>query len=70
MTHEGTIDEKSKTLTMRGTCVDCMEPSKTVKMRMTVTRKGDDQRTFSMFEDHGDGKEVNSMTIEYTRRKK
>lgn len=68
MVHEGTYDEKTRTLTCKSSMPDMMNPAKIVKMRMTTVWKNDNERTFSMYEEH-DGKEVLGMVVEYKRRK-
>ncbi len=65
---EGTMDAAKKTLTTHSSMADFMDPTKTVKMRMVTEIKSENARVFRMFEDRGDGHEVEGMTIEYTRR--
>jgi hypothetical protein len=66
---EGTYDEKTKTLTLRGEGCNPMDPAKTVKSRMVIEYKSADSKKYTMYEDHGDGKEIQTLVIEAARRK-
>ena len=68
LVHEGTYDEKSKTVTSIGQCAG--PDGKPMKMKMVTKKTDDDHETFEMIMIMPDGKEMKASTIEYTRRKK
>jgi hypothetical protein len=65
---EGAFDEKGKVLTewMEGTCP---QTGQDMKMRMVHEIKDKDSRVLSFFMSGPDGKEMQTGTIEYKRRK-
>jgi len=63
---EGTYDEKTKTLTFTG---DAMMMGQKMRMRQVVTLKDADHAAFDMFLTAPGAKEMQSMNIEYSRRK-
>ncbi len=67
MHFEGDLDPKTNITTMKGESVD--PEGNTVKFKTTTHRKDKDHFTFAMFMILPDGKEHQSFTIEYTRRK-
>jgi hypothetical protein len=67
-TTESTWDAAKKT--MEGTMLTPDGAGGTVKLRSTVVYTADGRRVFTMFMPGPDGKEVPSMRITYTRRKK
>ena len=66
MISEGTYDAASKTLTALTECE--MMPGMKSKIRQVLKIKDDNNRTLEFFEDRGDGKEVKTMEIAYTRK--
>lgn len=64
---EGTYDEKTKTITMKGKGVD-VTTGKDILIRETYTFVNDNTQTMEMF-DTKDGKETKSMSIKLTRAK-
>ena len=67
MTFEGDYDPESKTMTMSGESVG--RDGKPQKFRTTTVTKDDDHFTFAMYMVDADGKEQQTFTIEYSRRK-
>lgn len=66
---EGDYDEKAKTLTFTATSHDPMT-KKEMKQRIVEECIDDDHRNMHFFGPGPDGKEVEMMTIKYTRRSK
>ncbi|HLQ37080.1 MAG TPA: DUF1579 domain-containing protein [Planctomycetota bacterium] len=68
MVMEGSYDRKTNALTMTGSVHEGMT-GQLVKMRLVTTWKDANTMVFEMFNTGADGKEVQAMTITYTRHK-
>jgi hypothetical protein len=66
MNMEGTYDAGTKTLTYTAEYEPM--PGMKVKMRETIKATDKNHRTFEFYEDRGDGKEVKTMEMSYTRK--
>ncbi|MEZ4792159.1 MAG: DUF1579 domain-containing protein [Gelidibacter sp.] len=64
---EGTMDDQSRTLTLKGKMTDPMS-GKELDVKETITQNSPDSHTFEMYMVH-DGKEMKTMEIVYTRAK-
>lgn len=67
MTLHGDYDEKKKELTLAGECVGMS--GKLEKCRTVMRQQDDDHFAWAMFGTGPDGKEMQMLRIEYTRRK-
>ncbi|MEQ8767446.1 MAG: DUF1579 domain-containing protein [Planctomycetota bacterium] len=63
---EGTHDEKTKTMTFKG---EMMMMGERMKVRQVITMKDAEHRTFDMFITPPGGEEMQSMHIDYTKKK-
>lgn len=67
MTMEGTYDDATKTLNMKGTCVDCTT-GKNCEMRETVKFTDDKNQFMEMYMTPAGGSEFKTMEIKLTKK--